>query len=158
LANEEIEPADPADLPTPSPNPPILVGGVYALFVTDEKVLTVLNQGEVKLRPWENTGSQKQRWKVEAASGGSYGFRNMFSEGLLGVNTGGFVWAGESTLGGWETFSLVPVEDGHRFIVDNWLTIANRPLLRPDQGDYLEVQRPFFGLRGSPVTIKIVEL
>jgi hypothetical protein len=62
--------------------------------------------------------------------------------------------------------TLVPVIDGHRFIVDKWWEVANQPLLRPDLSDYLVVQRapffgslPFFGsFFGNPVTIKIVEL
>lgn len=90
----------------------------------------------------------------------------MFNGGLLGVNPVGNVEASESRLREWERFSLVPVIDGHRFIVDKWWEVANQPLLRPDLSDYLVVQRapffgslPFFGsFFGNPVTIKVVDL
>lgn len=138
------------------------MGGVYTLLVTDAEILTVLDlQGDVKLRPpLENTDSQKQQWRVEASSCGKFGFRNMFNQGLLGVNGAGFVGASTFGLGGWERFSLPHFEDGRRFIVDQWWRLQNLPLVRQDRSDFLQVQRlPYLGsFLGSPVTIKIVEL
>lgn len=84
----------------------------------------------------------------------------MFNGGLLGVNPVGNVEASEFRLREWESFSLVPVIDGHRFIVDKWWEVANQPLLRPELSDYLVVQRvSFFGsFFGTPVTVKVVDL
>jgi hypothetical protein len=120
--------------------------------VSGGDTLTVLNSRDVKLRPWRNADTQK--WRVETRDG-KFGFRNISSGSLLGVNGGGWVGAGTYELQDWEKFSLIPVVDGYRFTVDRWMGLTSLPLIRSGQQDYLEVPG-FLGLVfGSPVTIAI---
>jgi len=95
--------------------------------------LTVMG-GDVKIRTWEDTSAQK--WTIEALDG-YYGFRNMSSGKVLGVNFFGYVAGGTSELKEWEMFSFDTVDGGHRFKV----RFKDREcfLVRPSLEDHLKV-------------------
>ncbi|KAF7586123.1 hypothetical protein BBP40_009419, partial [Aspergillus hancockii] len=73
------------------------------LHIPGGGVLTVLEEDDVKIRPWENLACQK--WKIEWL-GDFYAFRNLVSQRLLRVKWNGSVCADGKELENSKLFSL----------------------------------------------------
>lgn len=76
------------------PYKPCQDGQIVILSVCQGSIVTALGK-EVRIRPWEDSNLQK--WKVEEQEG-RFGFRNLHSGMLLGVQFFGNVFAGKSHL------------------------------------------------------------
>lgn len=116
------------------PYSPVQVGKVCVLSVLENGIFTFLDR-ELRIRPWENSLSQK--WRIETQDG-RFAFRNLHSGTLLGLHVSGNLTASVRKINEWELFTLDPMEGGYRFTVPNFWLWSKHYLVRPSLADYLK--------------------